>query len=298
VLLCESIVTEHLVSRVMPEIHSPTPSSIHKKLLVFPRAPIKYLVSVATLSTTFGLGVAIAPGFSTSRSTQSSPPFLNSESNKSWEIAQTFRPPNRGAPASTEGAGTRGGYCLSANAKDKFKPLIPSSNLGLTISEHPTFFGYIPKSTGKIGEFVLRDQNNRVIYRTTFPLPSQPGIVSVTLPTTQKPLQPNKMYQWSFVLVCDLDDRSNNAISPAAWIERIEPHQTLADQLKNAAPETLPTLYAEAGIWHDALASRVKLRPFQSNADWETNWEQLLQSAGLQAFVQEPLVECCQVSSR
>lgn len=282
----------------MPKIHSTTSSFIDKKRLVFPPVPLKYLLSVATFSTALSLELSISPGFSTPNPGQFEPTTIDARINESWQIAQIFRPPNRGAPASTEGAGTRGGLCLALNERHKLKPLIPNSNLGLTVSEHPTFFGYLPKSTAKNGEFVLRDRNNRIIYRTSFPLPNQPGIISISLPRTEKPLEVGKMYQWSFVVVCDPEDRSGNAISPAAWIERIQPSQTLANQLRNAPPETLPTLYATAGIWHDALASRVKLRPFQSKADWETHWEQLLQSAGLQAFVQEPLIECCQVSSR
>lgn len=263
-------------------------SSTRKHLVGFPRL-LKYALSIASLSAV-SLELFIAPSLSISGQKQSQQPSPDAKINSSWEIAQTYRPPNRGAPASTEGAGTRGTSCIALSEKDKLKPLIPTGNIGLTVSEHPTFFGYIPKSDAKAGEFVLRDQNNQLIYRTSFALPSQPGIVNISLPTTVA-LEIGKMYRWSFVLICDPDDRSDSTISPPAWIQRIEPDETLAEQVKNATPETLPAVYADAGIWYDALANRVKLLPSQPKAEWQQNWELLLRTAGLQEFVQEPFVE-------
>lgn len=255
----------------------------------FTGASIKQALSIASM-TAVSLGLFILPALSISGQKQSQSPSSDSQINRSWEIAQTFRPPNRGAPAVTEGAGTRGSTCVALNDRNKLKPLIPTANIGLTVSEHPTFFGYIPKSTAQQGEFVLRDQTNRVVYRTRFALPSEPGIVSVSLPNDRRSLEVGKQYQWSFVLICDPDDRSDSVFSPPAWIERIAPDRTLADQINKAAPETLPAVYAEAGIWFDALATRVKLLPSQPKTEWQRNWEQLLTTAGLQGFVQEPII--------
>lgn len=240
--------------------------------------------------TAVSLGIFILPGLSISGQKPSQQQSPESKINPSWEIAQTFKPPNRGAPTATEGAGTRGSSCVSLRERNKLRGLIPTANIGLTVSEHPTFFGYIPKNTAQQGEFILRDQNNRLIYRTRFAVPSQPGIVSISLPTDRRSLEIGKLYQWTFVLICDLEDRSDSLFSPPAWIERIQANATLTEQIKNATPETLPAVYAEAGIWFDALASRVKLLRSQSQTEWEQNWEQLLTTAGLQAFVQEPLV--------
>ncbi len=267
----------------MYKIRSTALCSTSKKQVEFPRAPIQYLLSTASM-TAVALELFIAPGWSISGQNQ----FETAASD--WQIAQAFRVPNRGTPATTEGAGTRGGSCLPLSERNKLKPLIPTGNIGLTVSEHPTFFGYIPKSNAKLGEFVLRDRNNRLVYRTRFAIPSQPGIISISLPATARSLEIGKQYQWFFLLICDPEDRSDSAISPPAWIERIEQSETLAEQIKNATPETLPALYAEAGIWFDALASRVNLFSSQPEPEWQQNWELLLTTAGLQAFVQEPLV--------
>ncbi|MGB3510078.1 MAG: hypothetical protein WBA93_12725 [Microcoleaceae cyanobacterium] len=47
----------------------------------------------------------------------------------SWKIAQTYIPPDRGAPASTTTGGTRGGECLLANSKPKVNSFA-SRNVG------------------------------------------------------------------------------------------------------------------------------------------------------------------------
>ena len=272
----------------MYKVRSTALSATSRRQVGFPPAGIQYAVSIASM-TAVSLELFIAPGLSISGRTQFEPTSPDSKINPSWEIAQTFRPPNRGTSAATEGAGTRGSSCIALSERNKLKPLIPTGNIGLTVSEHPTFFGYIPKSNATQGQFVLIDQNNQLVYRKSFALPSQPGIVSISLPTTVA-LEIGKQYQWLFVLVCDPEDRSDSVISPPAWIERIEQSEPLAEQIKNATPETLPAVYAEAGIWFDALASRVKLLPSQTQTEWQQNWELLLTTAGLQGFVQEPII--------
>ena len=272
----------------MYKVRSTTRGGTSRRQVGFPRPSLKYALSIASM-TAVSLELFIAPGWSISGRTQFEPNSPDSKINPSWEIAQVFRPPNRGTPATTEGAGTRGSSCIALSERNKLQPLIPTGNIGLTVSEHPTFFGYIPKSNATQGQFVLIDQNNQLVYRTSFALPSQPGIVSINLPATVT-LEIGKQYQWAFVLICDPEDRSDSVISTPAWIERIEQSETLAEQIKNATPETLPAVYAEAGIWFDALASRVKLLPSQPQTEWQQNWELLLTTAGLQEFIQEPLV--------
>jgi Domain of Unknown Function (DUF928) len=268
----------------------------------------KSMLSLATVSGAIFLPVAIAPVFSIPQQT----PNLNSN----WQIAQIFRPPNRGAPRSTEGAGTRGSCISSPRKLTPLTPALPGNNLGLTVSAHPTFFAYIPRSSATSVELIIKDKGGQEISKTTFGIPTQavpgnppdivtqPGIVSITLPSTAKPLEIGKMYQWQLVLVCSTRDPLSSEIrnvnkvpSKTAWIERIQPSATLTNQLQNTTPTNLPALYANAGIWHEALATRAKLRATQPKSLWERNWQQLLRTAGLRDLIQEPIIDCCQVTN-
>lgn len=286
--------------------------------------------SVVSLAIVLCLELFIAPGFSTQRqmrSPQSSLLVSNTDSNgwkdrgmgirensldqnelgepldlritRSWKLAQTFRPPDRGAPPQTEDLGTRSITSLS-NQKliTALMPNIKSeaTNFGLTVSEYPTFFGYIPETTAQKGEFILIDEDEHIVYWTDFSMPKQPGIVSVTLPPNAlPPLEVNRWYRWYFIAVDNPDGWSNNGTSNTGWIQRIELTETLKEQLNNASPNQLPALYAESGIWHDAVASLLSQRRSEpDNLTLIADWQQLFTSAGLEMFSQDPLMDCCQ----
>ncbi len=68
--------------------------------------------------------------------------------NSSWKIYQKYIPPYRGAPEATKSSGTRGGSSASSECllsqEENFPLLSPEDQMGLTLSEYPTFFIYIP----------------------------------------------------------------------------------------------------------------------------------------------------------
>lgn len=208
-----------------------------------------------------------------------------------------FRPPNRGSPARTSGGATRstasdgatGARCLTG--EKTLSSLIPPQSLPLTVAEHPTFFWYVPPSTARLAEFILLDQEYQIVYETTFALPDRSGIVSFSLPTNElPPLKTGKMYHWFFALLCNTEDQSRNPFVDG-WIERTEISPTLKQRIEQVAPSERPALYAEAGIWQDALTSLVELKLLSPNDLTLTrDWKELLQSVELDAIADEPLV--------
>lgn len=172
--------------------------------------------------------------------------------------------------------------------------LVPETQFGLTVAEYPTFFVYVPSTSGQQGVFVLLDENEEIVYETILTLPGTNGVISVSLPTTDvDPLEIDKTYHWYFGIINDPDDRSKDRLVEG-WVQRIEPNPTLVSQLDETAPQEHPALYAAAGIWHEALATLAELR--RSNPDdamLASQWEQLLQSESveLDEFANEPLLE-------
>ena len=61
-------------------------------------------------------------------------------------------------------------------------------------------------------------------------------------------------YRWSVALVVDPDNRSRDVIAGGV-IERIAPPTELRAKLARAGKTRAPYLYAEAGLWYDALAA-------------------------------------------
>ncbi|MFN6562584.1 MAG: DUF928 domain-containing protein [Nostoc sp. ChiSLP01] len=211
------------------------------------------------------------------------------QSNKTWQISQTFKPPKRGAPPVSSGGSTRGGSCLTG--KKLVTPLIPQNKLGLTLGQRPTFFWHIPESSVKTAKFLLFADNDRtLLYETSFTLPDKSGIFSFTLPDTAPALAVDKTYHWYLTIVCNAEDSSENPIVDG-WVERIKPELALSEALKKANLRKLPTIYAEAGIWHEALATLVQLRRTEpNNLKVRMDWRQFFKSVDLSAIASSPLI--------
>ena len=196
--------------------------------------------------------------------------------------------------------------CPCYNSPQTLTALIPASNLALTTATHPTFFLYVPHTAGATQtgtrpsarerfdvEFQLADEQEHEIYQTTFAITGTPGIVSFTLPPAAPALEPNKYYRWYFEVICDREDRSGDSVV-SGWSRRLEPSPSVLQALKQASPQLQPAIYAQAGLWHDTLATLAELRRSQPNdSRLTTAWVELLKSVGLDKVAQEPLVNCC-----
>lgn len=174
--------------------------------------------------------------------------------------------------------------------------LIPSSNIGVTLAEYPTFFFYVPDVNleGVEGEFILRNQDEQEIYKENVTLHAGDSIVRVELAPSPDlpPLEAGKSYYWVFSLLLDKVDRSNNT-DVAGWIKRVEPDSTIKTQLFAAADKAQPAIYASNGIWYEALTSLAKLRCASPNdTTILSNWTSLLQQVELPEIAKKPLAQC------
>lgn len=210
------------------------------------------------------------------------------------QISLEFPPsPDRGKPNSTAGGGTRGNqqwsqqFCTEGDTQ--LMPLMPTrNNAGTTVDPNPTFFIFVPETTAKIGEFVLINDQNKDVYVSAVNLPSQPGIIQVSLPETVS-LSVGEEYTWQFVLKCDIEKASaDEYVSGSIQRTELEPNlQTQIEQTQDLLEQA--KLYAKERIWQDTLMILAKLR--DSN---EAEWKQLLESVGLGDLASEPFAPCCQ----
>ncbi len=171
------------------------------------------------------------------------------QNNRGGETSAYEPDPDIGAPTRTESGGKRpAGGC----PKDKEIPnsaltaLIPKSadkiNLGLTVEGRPTFFVYVPQTSARMGEFVLKDENDKDVYRTNLTIPSRSGIVSFKLPANAPELEIGKNYIWFFVIRCDPKDTTKD-LSVDGWIWRTELRSPIGNELQKATPRDRVKLY-------------------------------------------------------
>jgi hypothetical protein len=162
--------------------------------------------------------------------------------------APVYKPPTRGAPGGRVGGGTRGTqrevFVLSVLAPD---------HSGFTTSEQPSLYWYISAPTSLPVEVTVMDpQGVQPILETRLSPAVKAGVQRIRLADYNVRLSPGAAYRWFVAVVPDADRRSKDILAGGA-IERVETPDELKAKLIQTANKDMPSVYAEAGIWYDAL---------------------------------------------
>lgn len=200
---------------------------------------------------------------------------------------------NEGAPGNREGADTRDASCPSDTGKPPLTALIPGKNMGLTISDRPTFWFYVPyvaSSTTPI-EFTLTDEREKEIYKQDLQLTSIPGVIGVTLAANAPALEVDKIYEWRLSINC-----ASKIDSVNGRIKRVKASTEVTSRLQASTGRDRVIVYAENSFWYDTLTGLIELRRQNpQDRDLKADWEDLLKSDGveLSKIATEPIVSCC-----
>ncbi|MEG4506515.1 DUF928 domain-containing protein [Microcoleus sp. F6_B4] len=171
--------------------------------------------------------------------------------------------------------------------------LVPKNKIGRTVSEYPTFFFYLPKTEAESAEFILKDQSGNQIYKQDLTITNLSGVIGVSIPanTNVPPLEVGKSYRWNFTVICNSQDRSGDEIESGV-LRRVELSADIRSQLEKADPRQKTVIYAENGIWQDALSTLAAIRRANPNdAELTADWESLLDSVKWGEIAKEPIVE-------
>lgn len=168
-----------------------------------------------------------------------------------------YVPPSRGTPKNSVGAGSRG---CSQSAPVTLALLVPNDHNGQTVSGHPTFSWYVSDKTAVPVEFALVEPGVPKPLFVKQMQVSQTGIMQVQLPKELPELAAGKKYRWSVSLICDSNRPSNN-VFVQSWVERVSPNPELAQKLATVKTDDSSAqavrenarIYAQAGLWYDAL---------------------------------------------
>jgi hypothetical protein len=192
---------------------------------------------------------------------------------------------------SPEPGGVRGNCVNFPQAS--FTALVPENKIARTVSDYPTFFFYLPQPNAELAEFILQDENDKVIYSQALTIKNLSGVIGVSIPanTNVPPLEVGKKYTWVFSLVCDPEDRAVDKLERGV-VRRVELSADILRQLDAANPRRKTVIYAENGIWQDALGTLAAARRANPNdKDLAADWESLLDSVTLGKIAKEPIVE-------
>jgi len=173
-----------------------------------------------------------------------------------------YKPPlGLGAPTGLVAGGSRGtDTCLSGEGGNEhaaltLSVLAPADHIGLTVHEQPSLYWYLSAPAGCQVEVTLTDEQAvEPLLDVTLSPPIKPGVQQVRLADYGVRLTPGVQYQWAVALVPDPEHRSKDIIA-ASGIERTEATAALRADLAQADKTTVAALYAEAGLWYDAVAA-------------------------------------------
>lgn len=219
-----------------------------------------------------------------------------------------YLPPNLPSdPGEPVGRGRGGGSRGTCKQYEALTALVPATKRGnqaivggLTTAQHPTFWFYIPEplTADSAIEFVLQDDADNYIYRQTFKgLETPLGVLRLSVPTTAKPLEVGRSYRWVFSIYCSPQNATTNVFVRGS-IQRVALAADVQRQLVAAkTPLEQATLYAEKGIWYDALTTLGEQRR-QNGGDAAINaaWTELLQQSNLGNPATAPIVNWQQPS--
>jgi hypothetical protein len=201
-----------------------------------------------------------------------------------------------GRPGRVRSAGTRGS-CFQTG--QYLIPLTPTDKEAQrTTAERPTFFFYVPQTSATVQalEFVLQDDNSiDPLYKGTFKPVGQNGIVSVKVPADQPPLQIGKEYNWTFSMICDLNNRDKDSYVKGTILRSQDENLSLQLNQPNTDLDRA-VLFSTAGFWEDALRTLANLRRQRPNdPEVQKYWEDFLNSVDIKEVVNKPLLPCCTV---
>lgn len=243
------------------------------------------IVLTSGLAIAFNTIFAIAPGIAATLHENGKPFSFSQHAAK-----QTLPPPPPSNPGSSAAGGRRSPTACPQDAATAtsgpfLTALSPTTEPGLTLSAHPTFLVYVPETSAATAEFSLRSQTNQGVYRTTISLTNTPGIISITLPDQAMILEVNRLYTWSFAVICDPDDRLIDQFV-MGMVQRVELDPARVSQIEQASVEQRIALYQEDRLWYDALALLFELNQSQPNdSDIGTAWRELLRSGGVDTIL-------------
>jgi Domain of Unknown Function (DUF928) len=166
-----------------------------------------------------------------------------------------YKAPRSQKPPSgyTDSSGVRGA-CQDISPRE-LTILAPINHVGQTTSIRPTFAWFVFDKQPLPIEFSLYefDEGSKPKLLHKSKLQSYPGVMKFTLSSKVSPLKVGKTYLWQLQAVCNSNHPSRDPVARAE-IQVVRMPLTLLTALSRTSDRYLKAnLYAEAGIWYDAL---------------------------------------------
>ena len=200
---------------------------------------MKAILTSALLSTTVAVAVATLPAYAADSGKAAAKP-----------MAFSFKAPLRGAPATRVGGASRG--AATAMSLDVLAP----NQTGYTTHASPTIYWYVSETIKKPVEVTITgmrlEDAVKPLLEVTLQPPISKGIHALRLEDHGVSLKPDVEYQYFVAVVNNYNQRADDVIAGGS-IKRVSAPADVQAKLKQASSLKAAELYAESGIWYDAI---------------------------------------------
>jgi len=176
----------------------------------------------------------------------------------------SYRPPMRGAPANRLGGAHRG-----AEGEDWTLLVLAPEHTGQTTAAQPTLYWYTSKDVEQTVEITLIARGAMdPLLEHNLKGPVSAGVQRLALADLDISLNTGTEYQWFVSVIMDPTQRSKD-YTAGATIQRVATDQQTQARLTDASVEERAFIYAQAGLWFDAIDSlsrRIKASPADTAA--------------------------------
>ena len=154
--------------------------------------------------------------------------------------------------------------------------------MGLTVRAQPDLYWFISGEATYPIEFTITESRAvKPLMEKHLEAPSRLGIQCIRLKDLKLNLKRDVTYQWFVVAVVDPNRKPKNILSGGA-VRFVDPPPALRENLRKAGKNNAVYVYAQAGLWYDAIAAVSDLiHAFPKDAAARKKRAALLQQVGL-----------------
>ena len=240
----------------------------------------------------FSLSLVAIAGLDVQATLQPTPIVPAFESANTVLTANRLR--NRGMRFRVRSSRYRRGGFSRGSCPDGAAPVVPIGEdetvapAYLTASAHPTFLINFPELTEASGVIYVEDPNspgrNPQLYKATFDVTEQAGIMGIQMPSEAPMLEEGRTYRWRVVISCGAEGTEESTIVfSGGEIERVADIEgTREEQLE---------YYLQEGIWQETAEIIAAYRYDDPSAETDEDWAILMEASGISQFAETPITE-------
>jgi Domain of Unknown Function (DUF928) len=215
-----------------------------------------------------------------------------------------------------QGALARSSTCAQVN--QALTAIVPDTQAGETIDrnflpvdyssrDYPTLWIHVPTTAPGTSAYLtlqqaIGEKTRKQIYSTPLILSGRSGFIGIKMPRSLPAMQVGQRYLWQLRLPCGDPSRPETHPIIGGWIERVDlqqwiqnsdrPSQDRIKQLAIAPAAEKPAIYAELGIWQDALTGLAELKlKHPTDRQIAQDWQDLLSQTGMASLAQAPVLK-------